>query len=70
MKIKFLLFFLGICFFLPAQEQYSYISDKKFKDPSDLIGYNFFPSFMEIRDEREEELSPGKYSFGITLNNL
>jgi len=70
MKFKFLLFLLSISFVLPAQEQYSYISDKKFKDPTDLIGYNFRPSFLEIRDEREEELGPDEYSFGVTLNNL
>ena len=55
---------------LPAQNTYSYISDRKFKDPTDLIGYDFRPNLLEIREEREEELDAGSYSFGITMNNL
>ncbi len=53
-----------------AQQDYSYVTDRIFADPSDLIGYNFLPNFMEIPDEVEEELSPGDYSFGVSHNNL
>ena len=70
MRILCFVFFLVLANFLEAQSHYSYISDRKFKDPSDLIGYNFLPNVMEVPDEREEEISAGEYSFGITLNNL
>jgi len=56
---------------LMAQEQnYSYLTDKKFRDPTDLIGYNFVPSKMEVPNDYEQELGPGEYSFGISRNNL
>lgn len=69
-KFLCLFLFLVIAQVLTAQSNYSYISDRKFTDPSDLIGYNFLPNAMEVPDEREEEISPGEYSFGVTLNNL
>lgn len=53
-----------------AQEDFTYITDRKFFVPDQLIGYDFRPNFMEIRNEREEELSPGEYSFGISRSNL
>ncbi|MEO1513849.1 MAG: hypothetical protein AAFV95_02515 [Bacteroidota bacterium] len=53
-----------------GQDDYTYISDRRFPDPSDLIGYNFVPSSMEIPNEMEAELDPGEYSFGISRNNL
>ncbi len=62
--------FLMLSNFLEAQSTYSYISDRKFTDPSDLIGYNFLPNAMEVPNQREEEIEPGAYSFGVTLNNL
>lgn len=70
MNIRILIVFCLLPFLAPAQEKYSYISDRIFNDPSDLIGYNFKPSGMEIPDETEEEISPGEYSFGVTMNNL
>lgn len=62
--------FLSVSFLGLAQEDYSYISDRKFKDPTDLIGYDFVPGIMEIKGESQQELGPGEYSFGITLGNL
>ena len=53
-----------------AQTSYSYISDRKFKDPTDLLGYNFRPFRWEIKDEKEENISAGSYSFGVTQSNL
>ncbi len=53
-----------------AQDHYTYVSDRKFSDPVDLVGYNFCPSAMEIRGQVEEEVEPGTYSFGITPSNL
>ncbi len=53
-----------------AQENYTFVSDRKFSDPLDLVGYNFCPSAMEIRDQVEEEIEPGVFSFGITQSNL
>jgi len=72
MKIKFLLF-LFVCITgtnAQSQEMFSFISDKMFTDPSDLVGYNFVPNFMEIPDETDGELDAGEYSFGVTQNNL
>ena len=69
--VRWLCFACLLCIGTAAFVQdYTYISDRKFPDPSDLIGYNFMPSGMEIPDELEEELDPGDYSFGITRNNL
>lgn len=70
-QLLYLLLFFGICSSLQAQdEDYSYISDRKFKDPTDLVGYDFRPGILEIKGEGQEELSPGEYSFGITQANL
>ncbi|HMG14188.1 MAG TPA: hypothetical protein VK590_02005, partial [Saprospiraceae bacterium] len=55
---------------LNAQPGYSYVSDRKFKDPTDLLGYNFRPFRWEIKDEKEENITAGSYSFGITQSNL
>ncbi len=50
--------------------QYSYISDRTFASPVDLIGYDFKPALREVPGEEPEEIPIGKYSFGITQNNL
>lgn len=55
---------------LNAQTSFSYVSDKKFYGPEDLIGYNFKPFRMEIKDDKEENLTSGAVSFGITQTNL
>ena len=62
--------FLAFSFIAIGQEDYSYISDRKFKDPTDLVGYDFVPGIMEIKGSSQEELSPGEYSFGVTQANL
>lgn len=57
--------------FISAQDDYSFISDRKFHDPVDLIGFNFKPGSFEIpQKQAEEEFSPGEYSFGISTSNL
>lgn len=54
-----------------GQEGFSYISDRRFYGPETLIGYDFRPESFEIPEEQEETKFPsGKYSFGITQNNL
>lgn len=53
-----------------AQDDYTYISDRKFFRPDNLIGYDFRPNYMEVPNEGEQELSPGEYSFGISKSNL
>ena len=53
-----------------ATAQYTYITDRRFFDPTDLVGYDFRPDRMEIPNEMEDELDPGDYSFGISTNNL
>ncbi len=56
---------------LEAQtSQYSYISDRTFASPDELIGYDFRPAMREVPGELPEEIPVGKYSFGITRKNL
>jgi hypothetical protein len=70
MKTNFILFAVLFSTLVKAQSNYTYISDRKFYGPEDLIGYDFRPEYMEIPDETEKKLSPGAYSFGISRNNL
>ena len=70
MRIFLLAILFTLCMGLQAQDYYTYVTDKRFYDPTDLIGYNFVPSNMEIVDESERELDAGEVSFGITANNL
>ena len=67
-KTTFLLILLA--FTKIATAQYTYITDRRFFVPNDLIGYDFRPDRMEIPNEMENELDPGEYSFGISTNNL
>ena len=67
---------LGLCA-LPDQRaaaqgaaQFSYITDRAFTSPDQLMGYDFLPARREVPGEEPEEIPVGKYSFGITLNNL
>lgn len=53
-----------------ASAQHTYISDRRFYAPDELIGYDFKPAVKEVPNEQQEELSPGEYSFGITHTNL
>ncbi|HFA47488.1 MAG TPA: hypothetical protein ENJ95_00565 [Bacteroidetes bacterium] len=68
MKFNALFFFLAVS--TCVQAQYTYISDRRFFEPADLIGYKFLPGAMEIPNEAERDLEPGEYSFGVTANNL
>lgn len=68
MKIKLIcsLLLFGSC----LQAQYTYISDRRFFAPDDLVGYDFRPYQMEAPNEDKKELDAGEYSLGITFNNL
>lgn len=68
MKTKFLFIFLALATW--AQAQHSYLTDRRFFTPDELIGYDFKPSMKEVPNERKEDLTPGQYSFGITHTNL
>ncbi len=68
MKTNFLLIFSLLA--LWAQAQHSYISDRRFFAPDELIGYDFKPAVKEVPKEQQEDLDPGEYSFGITHSNL
>lgn len=68
-KLLFVLL-LGLANMLTAQDNYTFISDRKFPDVEDLIGFNFCPAKVEIKGQMDSELDPGDYSFGITRNNL
>lgn len=68
MKTNFL--FLFLAFASLAKAQFSYISDRRFFAPDDLVGYDFKPAIREIPNQKQEDLKPGEYSFGITFNNL
>jgi len=71
-KFIIALLFLGIYCSLHGQsvQSYSYVSDKKFNGPEDFLGYNFKPHRLEIKDEKEIQIDPGSYSFGVSTNNL
>jgi hypothetical protein len=68
MKTKFLFIFLALATW--AQAQHSYLTDRRFFTPDELIGYDFKPAVKEVPNERKEDLTPGQYSFGITHTNL
>jgi len=74
MKMQVILL-CAVCFLSQAiavaQNQYSYFNDRRFFDPTELIGYTFTPDLMEIPDKDiSRPLSPGAFSFGIAPNNL
>lgn len=68
-NLLFILFFSS-SFWAFGQKSLTYINDRKFNDPTDLLGYNFRPTMMEVRDVKKQNLVPGSYAFGITQNNL
>jgi hypothetical protein len=69
--MKFYTFlFLLFATSLWGQKSYSYISDRKFSDSEDLLGYNFRPSLKEIKDVSKTNINPGDVAFGVTQNNL
>lgn len=71
MKIHALIIFLFLSVFVSAQTSYSYIHERLFDDPTDLIGYNFVPHKMEKPGDYDAtNLDAGSYSFGITRQRL
>ncbi len=66
--IAFLLLFLAQNVF--AQKSLSYVGDRRFKDPTDLLGFNFRPFEKEIKGSPKVEVMPGSVTFGITRGNL
>jgi hypothetical protein len=77
MKILNLLFI--ILFYistLSAQVNYSFVTDKKFQGPDELIGYSFRPSMIvypdkeDPKDSREEGLAPEDIVFRVSKNYL
>lgn len=70
--MKYLFLFLSTLIFSPHSfsQGYSYISDRRFFSPEDLVGYDFRPDRMEVPNVSEKNLTPGEYSFGINFNNL
>ncbi|MCC6724630.1 MAG: hypothetical protein IT258_08975 [Saprospiraceae bacterium] len=68
MKSNLLLIFTLVA--LWANAQHTYISDRRFFTPDELIGYDFKPAMKEVPKEIQEDLEPGEYSFGITQNHL
>jgi hypothetical protein len=69
-SFSFFVVFTTLLSYASAQKAYSYINDKKFQDPTDLIGYNFRPSEMETKEGGKRNINAGGYSFGITQSNL
>jgi len=69
-RMKLLLILMLGAYCNVMAQDFTYISDRKFFFPDQLIGYDFRPNYMEIPHETEEELSPGEYSFGISRSNL
>lgn len=70
-RFLFLLLSLSFAGGLFAQDYYSYVTDRRFFDPTDLNGYYFNPDYLEIPDKDvKRELKAGSYSFGIGPGNL
>ena len=51
-------------------QHYTYISDRRFFEPADMIGYDFKPAGLEIPNGEKRNLDAGEYSFGISQNYL
>jgi hypothetical protein len=56
--------------YLLAQKQYSFISDRKFTNITDLIGYQFKPNEREVKDVGKDAIAAAEVAFGVTQNNL
>ena len=69
-KFLLLLFCLSSTVAFAQKRYYTYISDRKFFGPEELIGYDFCPYEVEIPDDVKKTIRPGEYSFGITQHNL
>jgi len=73
MRSHLLLFLLTMCiaFLGNAQDRYTYSSERKFTDPTDLVGYNFRPAKKETPGDYEaKKIQAGEYSFGISRSRL
>ncbi len=71
MRLILLTVFIFISISVSAQETYSYINERTFKDPTDLIGYNFKPFKMEVPGDYDPTMiEAGQYSFGVTRGRL
>lgn len=71
MRLILLTVFIFISLSVSAQETYSYINERIFKDPTDLIGYNFKPFKMEVPGDYDPTMiEAGNYSFGVTRSRL
>lgn len=49
---------------------YTYVTDRKFTDPTDLLGWQFRPAELEIKDQGKTTFFAGEYRFGVTIGNL
>ena len=63
MKLRVLIYSVLFTTILQAQN-YSYITDRRFIGPEDLIGYDFKPDFMEIPNDTEKQLTPASIHLG------
>jgi len=71
MRLILLTVFILISFGGSAQETFSYINERTFQDPTDLIGYNFKPFKMEVPGDYDPTMiEAGDYSFGVTRGRL
>jgi hypothetical protein len=71
MRLTLLTIFIFISLSVSAQETYSYINERTFQDPTDLIGYLFKPFKMEIPGNYDPTMiEAGNYSFGVTRSRL
>ncbi len=73
MNFKWFTFFILLATFLEVNAQdefYSYISDRQFRTPESLQGYDFKPEIKETLDGHQTKLSPGQYSFAYLGNYL
>ncbi|MFK7932272.1 MAG: hypothetical protein AB8G22_02100 [Saprospiraceae bacterium] len=52
------------------KKQHSYVSDRKFYEPADLIGYVFRPNMYEVPYHEKQIIGAGKYVFSITRNKV
>ena len=58
------------------QDNFTYLTDKRFKSAEDLFGYNFVPGLLEIAEPGQTQqgeqvkISAGSYKFGVTRGNL
>lgn len=75
MKIKLVLAFLIVAFCADAQH-FTYITDRVFQQPYDLIGYTFIPNRLEIPDVKDPDnnemidLDLDDYEFKISGNYI